>query len=143
MFVLSLIMIITTNNKGQLAVSKAEMRAFELGFLPSRPLYDARYDLIIDNNNKLIRAQIKYADGKSSNSTGSVVAKLEYEDRTKKLYTYQNSEVDALIVYLPKLDKLCYFPLEVFVNKRKLNIRITKSKNSQKRGIIAAKDYYW
>ena len=134
---------ITTNTKGQLAVSKAELRAFELGFLPSRPLFDARYDLIIDNGSQLSRIQVKYADGKPSNTHGSVVVKLEYTDRKKNNYTYQESEVDALIVYIPKIDKLCFFPKRVFVGKRKLSIRIEKSKNNQIKGVIAAEAYYW
>ena len=134
---------ITTNTKGQLAVSKSELRAFELGFLPSRPLFDARYDLIIDDGKKLSRLQIKYADGKPTNTNGAVVVKLEYIDRKNQTYTYQSNEVDALVVYIPKIDKLCFFPKKVFVGKRKLNIRIALTKNGQKKGIIAAKDYYW
>jgi hypothetical protein len=134
---------LTTNTKGQLAVSKAEIRAFELGFLPSRPLYDARYDLIIDNGQKLLRAQVKYADGKPTNSDGSIIVKLEYEDRKKKVYTYNNSEVDVLIVYLPSIDKLCLFPKKVFTGKRKMSIRINKAKNNQKQRVIAANAYYW
>lgn len=134
---------LTTNTKGQLAVSKAEIRAFELGYLPSRPLYDARYDLIIDNGKKLIRVQVKYANGKSKNSSGSVIVKLEYEDRKKRLYTYKETEVDVLVVYIPGIDKLCLFPREIFTSKRKLSIRLEKSKNNQKKGVIAAEDYYW
>lgn len=133
----------TTNIKGQLAVSKAELRAIELGYLPSRPLFDGRYDLIIDTQKELQRIQIKYANGKSSNSSGSVVVKLEYEDRKKRLYTYQENEVDALIVYIPQVDKLCYFPKDIFIGKRKMNIRISPSKNNQIKGTIAAEDYYW
>ncbi|MEK7111780.1 MAG: group I intron-associated PD-(D/E)XK endonuclease, partial [Patescibacteria group bacterium] len=71
----------TTNVKGQLAVSKAELRAFELGYLPCRPLYDSRYDLIIDMHGKLVRAQVKYANGKPSRTAGAVVVKLDYENR--------------------------------------------------------------
>jgi PD-(D/E)XK endonuclease len=134
---------ITSNIKGQLAVSKTELRALELGFLPSRPLFDTRYDLIIDNHKSLIRVQIKYADGKSANSTGVVVTKLEYIDRQKKTHTYMDDEVDVLIVYIPKIDKLCYIPKKLFIGKRKLSIRISNSKNNQKKGIIAAEDYYW
>lgn len=134
---------ITSNIKGQLAVSKTELRALELGFLPSRPLFDTRYDLIVDNHKSLIRVQIKYADGKSSSSTGVAVVKLEYIDRQKKAFTYKDNEVDALIVYIPKIDKLCYIPKELFIGKRKLSIRTSKSKNNQKKGIIAAEDYYW
>ncbi len=134
---------ITTNIKGQLAVSKAELRAFELGFIPSRPLYDSRYDLIIDKDNKLSRIQIKYGDGKSSNSQGAIVVKLDYENRKKENFTYQESEVDALVVYIPKIDKLCYFPLEIFEGKRKLTIRLENPKIKQLKKIIFAKDYIW
>lgn len=134
---------ITTNVKGQLAVSKAELRALELGFLPSRPLFDGRYDLVIDNKSELLRIQIKYANGRPNNSSGSVVVKLEYEDRKKISHTYQENEVDALIVYIPEVDKLCYFPKEIFIGKRKMNIRISPSKNNQTKGVIAAEDYYW
>ena len=134
---------ITTNTKGQLAVSKTELRAFELGYLPSRPLFDARYDLIIDDGKHLSRLQVKYGDGKSTNANGSIVVKLEYTDRRKHTYTYQDSEVDGLVVYIPRIDKLCFLPKKIFIGKKKLSIRILKSKNNQKKGIIAAEDYYW
>jgi hypothetical protein len=134
---------ITTNTKGQLAVSKTELRAFELGYLPSRPLFDARYDLIIDDGKQLFRLQVKYADGRPTNTDGAVVVKLEYTDRKRNIYTYQNNEVDALVVYIPKIDKLCFFPKAIFVGKKKLSIRVARSKNNQKKRIIAAKDYYW
>lgn len=126
-----------------MAVSKAELRAVELGYIPSRPLYDTRYDLIIDNGKQLIRTQVKYGGGKSSNSTGNAVVKLDYETRTDKVYTYKTTEVDALIVYLPQIDKLCFLPEYIFVGKRKINVRIEKCKNNQKKGVIAAEDYYW
>lgn len=137
------LMKMTSNVKGQLAVSKAEIRAFELGYIPSRPLYDNKYDLLIDKNSKIERIQVKYADGKSTNSTGAVVVKLEYLDRKNIVHTYQEDQIDALVVYAPKIDRLCFFPKNVFVNKRKLNIRIASSKNNQQKGIIFAKDYYW
>ncbi len=136
-------MLLTTSVKGQLAVRKAELRAFELGYLPSRPLYDARYDLIIDKNQTLTRVQVKYGNGKSSNSQGAVVVKLDYEDRRKNNFTYSSSEVDALIVYIPKVNKLCYFPLSIFEGKRKLTVRITEPKINMIKGVIFAKDYYW
>ncbi len=134
---------ITSNVKGQLAVSKAEIRAFELGYIPSRPLYDARYDLIIDNFKTLQRIQVKYANGAPKNSAGVVVVKLEYEDRQKKAHTYQKDEVDALVVYIPRIEKLCYFPPEVFLGKRKLSIRFQKAKTNHVKRIIHAKDYFW
>lgn len=136
-------MLITTNAKGQLAVSKAELRALELGYIPSRPLYDSRYDLIIDDRKTLRRLQVKYADGKPSASKGAVIVKLSYESRKKTIYTYQNSEVDGLIVYISKVDKLCLLPPEIFVGKRNLCIRLEKPKNGQKKGLILAEEYFW
>jgi len=134
---------LTTNVKGQIALTKAELRALELGYVPSRPIFDARYDLILDNQGKLTRIQVKYANGNPSYSEGAVIAKLEYENRTKTVFTYKKHEVDGLIVYIPKIERLCYFPNKLFVGKKKLQIRLNKPKNNQKKGIILAKDYFW
>lgn len=133
----------TTNVKGQIAATKVELRALELGFTPSKPIFDARYDLVLDDGKQLKRVQIKYADGKTSNSQGCVAVKLAYQSRKRRVYTYQTSEVDGLIVYLPKLDKLCFFSPDIFVGKTRIYIRYLKSKNNQKKGIISAEDYFW
>lgn len=133
----------TSNTKGQLAVSKAELRAFELGYIPSRPLCDTRYDLIIDDSKSLRRIQVKYANIQMKKNPGVVHAKLEYEDRHKKSRTYQKDEVDGLIVYIPKIDKLCYFPNEIFLGKKKLSIRLEKTRNNYAKGVRYAKDYFW
>jgi hypothetical protein len=134
---------ITTNIKGQLALSKTELRALELGFLPSRPLFDARYDLIIDTHDRLLRLQVKYANGKITHSDGSVRVKLEYISRTKNVYTYHQGEIDGLIVYIPRIDKLCFFPPEVYIGKTHLCIRIMPSKNNQTKGVLLAENYLW
>ena len=136
---------ITTNVKGQLAASKVELRALELGYIPSRPIFDARYDLILDDpkTHQLIRVQIKYADAKLSKSEGSVSVKLAYENRKRTRYTYQDGEVDGLIVYIPKVDKLCFIPPRMFVGKERISLRYTKTKNHQQKGVVFARDYYW
>jgi len=124
-------------------MTKAELRALELGFVPSRPLFDTRYDMILDNGKQLYRVQVKYANGVPSQSSGSIVVNLSYETRKHEVFTYKKSEVDGLIVYLPKTDKLCYIPLELFIGKKNLCLRLEKPKNNQKNGIIFAEDYYW
>lgn len=124
-------------------MAKTELRAIELGYVPSRPIFDTRYDLILDNFKRLLRVQIKYADGKTSHSTGAVSVKLAYEDRRKRIFTYQKTEIDGLIVYIPKIDKLCFFPPKIVVGKKRLYIRLEDSKNKQNKGIIFARDYMW
>lgn len=73
----------TSNTKGQIAVNKTELRAIELGYIPSKPIYNVRYDLVLDDGKKLTRIQIKYADGVPSHSTGAIVVKLGHENRKK------------------------------------------------------------
>jgi hypothetical protein len=134
----------TSNWKGQLATTKVQLRALELGYIPSIPNMDCRYDIIIDDGKKIWRVQVKYANGTPSHSSGSVIAKLAYETRQRRMtYTYKESEVDALVVYIPKIDKLCWFPCEVFVGKQVLCVRLEPSLNGQKSRIIQASDYFW
>lgn len=135
----------TSNWKGQIAVSKAQVRAMELGYFPSVPIMDCRYDLVLeDRNGKLWRVQVKYANGKPSTSAGAVIVKLAYETRHRRqVFTYKNSEVDALIVYIPKVDRLCWFPTEAFIDKKALCVRLEPSLNGQKSKIFYASDYFW
>lgn len=135
----------TSNCKGQLAVSKAQVRAIVLGYFPSIPVMDCRYDLVLeDKDRKLWRVQVKYANSSRHNRSGSVIAKLAYETRGRRqIYTYNEKEVDALVVYIPKIDKLCWFPCDAFVGKKELSIRIEPPLNGQKLNIFNASDYFW
>lgn len=136
---------ITSNRKGQLAVSKAQARAIELGYFPSIPVMDCRYDLVLeDTHQKLWRVQVKYANGKPTHSVGSVTVNLAYETRQRKqVFTYSESEVDALVVYIPALDRFCWFPSAIFVGKKELSIRLKPPLNGQKTRIFYANEYFW
>ncbi len=135
----------TSNWKGQLATTKALLRALELGYFPSIPVMDCRYDLVLeDKSRKMWRVQVKYANGVPANSTGAVVVKLAYETRQRRhVYTYHEDEVDALVVYIPKIDKLCWFPCHAFVGKKVLCVRLEPPLNGQKTKIFLASDYLW
>lgn len=135
---------LTSNKKGDIGVYKAVTRAIEKGFIVSIPAQHCRYDVILDDGQKLWRVQVKYANGRPSNSSGAVIAKLDYETRKRRhVYTYDSKEVDALTVYVPKIDKLCWFPPAVFEHKHTLCIRLERALNGQQDGIIYAKDYFW
>ena len=134
----------TSNQKGKLAELKALASAIEKGYAPSIPAIDCRYDMILEDESRLWRVQVMYADGTPTASSGSVIAKLAYETRQRrKIYTYSADEVDALIVYIPRIDKLCWFPIEVFADKKALCIRIEPPLNAQRTKINMASDYYW
>ena len=127
----------TTNSKGLLAQLKVELRATELGATVSRPVGEfSRYDLIVDWMGKLYRAQVKYADGVVSQCSGSVAVSLR-----KKEKCYTSSEVDVLLVYIPQLDKVCWFGSEVFHDKQNLYVRISDSKNGQIKGCLPGQSH--
>ena len=124
--------------KAQIAELKVELTAAEVGAIVSKPTTSARYDYVIDWNGTRYRAQVKYGGGTSSHSNGCVVAELRKEGKT-----YTGDEIDVLLVYIPSLDRVCWFDSEIFRNKRTLYIRIEPSRNAQVQGCLMAKDYFW
>lgn len=133
-----------TNFKGALAMSKVRTKCLELGYVLSIPEIDVRYDGIVDDKNKLHKIQVKYADGiVSTTSTGSVKVKLLTQYRNRTIHHYEIGEVDALVVYLPKADKLYWIPPEIFCGKKDLTLRLELPKNNQTKKVILASDYEW
>src|SRR5215813_6838690 len=129
--------------KAEIAMMKVGMRALQLGAAVSKPIFEgSRYDYIIERHGKLYRAQVKYADGKLG-STGAVYVNLRKQIKKNKNCPYNGSEDDVLVVYVPKIDKVCWFGPEVFCGKQGLAIRISPAKNGQIKGCLAADDYLW
>lgn len=131
--------------KGAIAFSKAEIRALSKGYIVSKPSTDCcRYDMIIDDGVNLIKVQVKYAGGKASGSAGNTVANLRKEYKNgKKKDGYTKEEVDAIVVYIPQIDEVCYFPIEMVEGKTTLTIRYEKAKNNRVKNVINAKDFIW
>ena len=129
--------------KADLARLKVETRALELGFICSRPVIEGtRYDCVIDTSGRLYRAQVKYADGKSTNCSGVVQVNLRKDVVGSGVRGYFDSETDALLVYLPKIDKVCWFGPDVFSGRQSISIRLTPAKNGQLKRCILASDYF-
>ncbi|HEY9430304.1 MAG TPA: group I intron-associated PD-(D/E)XK endonuclease [Blastocatellia bacterium] len=130
--------------KAEIAMMKVGMRALQVGAFVSKPIFEgARYDYIVERGGKLYRAQVKYADGKHKKTVGAVQVNLRKQIKKNKNHPYSESEVDVLLIYIPKIDKICWFGPEVFSGKQNLSIRIAASKNGQSKGCFAAEDYLW
>jgi len=130
--------------KAEIAMMKVWMRALQLGAFVSKPIFEgARYDYIIERDGKLYRAQVKYADGKHKKTVGAVQVNLRKQIKKNKNHPYSDSEIDVLVIYIPKIDKICWFGPEVFCGKQNLSIRIAPTKNGQVKGCLAAEDYLW
>lgn len=135
----------TTSQRGHLAELKVVFRAIEKGFIVSRPVIDARYDFVLDDGKRLLRAQVKYAEAGSSHASGSVVVQLRhfrgYPEKKKRVY--EAGEVDLLIVYVPRTEQILAFPPVHFVGKSTLAVRIEAPRNGQKTGLRMASDFNW
>lgn len=136
----------TTQQKGQYAQLKVELRAAELGYIVSKPTVDARYDLVLDDGNQLHKVQIKYSNSKSPHGDDGVVVVelLRWAgDKRSEKRCYHSNEIDVVIAYLPIVDKLCWIPSDVFDGRPNLYLRLVPPKNNQTKGILMAEDFYW
>lgn len=131
--------------KGITAQLKAELRANELGYVVSKPTTDScRYDMIIDDGKSLKRVQVKYCAHSEEESVGSVSLNLrKYYLNGKQRTSYTKDEIDAVVVYVAPIDKLCYLPIEVVDGKQSITLRYEKPKNNQKAKVLECADYYW
>lgn len=109
-----------TYRKGQVAMLKVQLRANELGATVSLPTVEGRYDLIVDLQGRLYRAQVKYAGAVTKNGArGSVHLSLRKDTRgNKRTKLYRKEEVDVLLVYLPKIDEVLWIDPEFFLIER-------------------------
>jgi hypothetical protein len=137
---------LATNLCGGIAIAKVEVRALEKGVITSRPAIECRYDLIIDEGGRLARAQVKYANGKSANMVqGAVTVHLEKwrVDGRGPIPYYSTEEIDLLMVYVPRIDRVLCFGPDVFEGRSQLQIRIEPARNNQQRGCLMANQYIW
>ena len=130
--------------KSQIALLKVEQRALDLGYVVSIPTIEGeRYDCIIDIKGKLLRVQVKYAGVIPKGLKGAVHIRLDKPKGRGVNRPYTQDEIDILLVYIPYIDKLCWFNFEVFDGRNSLLIRYEKSLNGQKKGCLMANNYIW
>jgi hypothetical protein len=137
---------LATNRLGAIAVAKVKLRAIEKEWWTFSPDVECRVDLVLDDGLKLYRAQIKYAGGASPKQCrGVVVVGLRKwrNDGRKCIPYYTAAEIDVLLVYVRKLDRILWFGPEVFDGRRFLHIRLEPARNNQVKGCLMAADYLW
>lgn len=128
--------------KGEIAVLEVQRRALDKGWIASKPLREGtRYDLILDDGGKLYRVQVKYADGLKDGVVRIVLTKQSAG--CKRIRLYCENEIDAILAYLPKIDKVVWFGPDVFSNKGCIFARFEPAKNGQTKGLLLANDYIW
>jgi hypothetical protein len=130
-----------TAQKGELAVLRVMQRAFEKGWITSWPLRDCRYDLVLDDGDRLYRVQIKYAGRRAAKCEGAV--SMDFTKGGRRNRTYLNHEIDAVIAYVAPADTLVWLGPEHFHGRRVLHLRYAPTRSGQKSGCLLIDDLIW
>lgn len=136
--------VMDTTAKGYLAILKVEERAQEKGIIVSRPVVDAAYDLVLDDGRKLHRVQVKYADGKPAHGDGAIVVSLGRRiGKGFRHALYSRKEIEAVLVFVPKIQQVLWISPIIFEKKRTLYLRFEGAKNGQIKGLNLASAMVW
>ena len=138
----------TTNEKGDVATLRVELRAREKGIIVSRPTTPAaRYDLVLDDAGRLLRVQVKWADCASEDGGVLRVNLGSWERRSGRKMTqkrtYAAGEIDGLVVFVARTGKCYWFDPLLVIGKTELNIRLSCARNGQTKGCLMASSYEW
>lgn len=136
-----------TKELGNLGEIIATKRCMEKGFIVSFPYGDrARYDLLIDNGNNILKIQIKSCNPKNNilkcnlYSTQYDILKINKNNRSKKIL-YNKEQIDGFIVVNLESQKCYYVDIENINKSGTMHLRLISAKNNQNKNINLASDY--
>lgn len=128
-----------TKRKGDIGEAMVMADVLRRGYKVAIPVgEDWSYDLIVLRDNKLDRIQCKYTE--SDGSVITVMCQSRNNWNTKK---YTSEMIDWLAVY-DKITDTCYYISSKLLKKNgqsMLKLRLTPTKNNQRKGILWAKDF--
>lgn len=134
-----------TWQKGELARIEVIKRAIEKGCVPSTPVFEqCRYDLIIEENGKLERVQVKYSEQKTKSSSGSYFVDFRRNNNGSTLKRrYSALEIDAIMVYIKPMGVICKLGPKDFDGKSSVTLRAEPPRNNQRSLIRKISDFAW
>jgi len=125
---------------GELTELKCQMFCIEHGYVVSKPIIDnARYDMLLDINNKIYRIQIKTARWMSEEHEGIIFnGKSQHRiAEQNKIMKYTPEEIDFFMTVFE--DKFYLIPCKK--SKSEIRLRFKPTKNNQDSKCMFAKDY--
>ena len=130
-----------THDKGELAEIIAIKAAIENGYKVSKPLgQNTRYDLVLDKDGKLYRAQVKHCPAKNGAfriKTNSVSTK---NGKTIASF-YDSSQIDLFLAINFEKAVCIVLPVDLAENCYSLSIRYETTKNNQTEGTYHINDF--
>lgn len=134
----------TTIQKGDIALQRVILRAFELGYTVSKPCNEgSRYDLVVDDGLRLHRVQVKYCDYQPREGVFHLVLHKHSGGYRRRLYTYTDAEIDAVVAYLPAVGQCVWLPPALWRGRHQVSLRTHPARNGQTSGVNLADAYLW
>lgn len=131
------------NSKAIGVITEEEIKLWFLkqGLTVSVPIGDnARYDFIVDFNNKLVRFQSKTSNlTRTENCLNFACASIKYNSQGSNRTKYSQDEIDYFITLHPKTRQIYIVPVEECGNE--CNLRFVPPKSNNYNGVKMAKDY--
>ena len=131
----------TPDQKGSVAELAIIHHAARLGIGVLKPLTDGhRYDLAFDLGAQLVRVQCKAA----AHFGDVIVVSFQSCRRSATGFvrrSYSAEEVDLIAAHCIELDRCYLFTPKLFDGKPEIRLRLTPTKNNQRRRINWAKDF--
>jgi hypothetical protein len=131
----------STAQKGELALLQVLQRAVEKGWVASRPTRDCRYDLVLDDGERLLRVQVKYAGRQPWDCQG--VVSLDFTKGGQRNRTYLEKEIDAVVAYVAPANVLVWLGPEHFHGRRAIHLRYAATLSGQKAGCLMIDHLVW
>lgn len=128
---------------GDIGESLAIAKFTKEGLTVSKPLSNnARYDLIVEFNNKLYKVQVKTTNSIKEGKMTFATKTTNYTKGNWASNAYSKDEVDIFFLYCVE-NEWCglYYSIESATIPVELNIRTVPPKNGQKVGIRFAEEY--
>lgn len=141
-----------TQLKGFIAETKFIQECAQRKIPVSQPLWDVRYDFILEKDSSLLKVQVKYIGRRKNNIKAyadskdkGVISVNSYSTNTRgKKQPYTKDEIDVIVAWSEEIERFLWIPIEGMEGKRVKSFRINKPLIKQKKGKINwAKDYYW
>ena len=135
---------LSTNRKGAIAETKIAAAATELGIPVLRPIVEhARFDLGFEIGDRILRIQCKWAALDAD--AGVIRVNLQTCRHTPSVgyvySTYAASEIDAVAVYCPELDRCYLLPIALVAGRRAIHLRTSPPRNGQRACINLEADF--
>jgi PD-(D/E)XK endonuclease len=132
---------LTTDQRGAIAEAAIIHAAIKLGVGVYRPLVNGgRYDLLFEAGRDLLRVQCKAATCYGD----VVVVRCRSSRRTRdgqiqRPYTLE--EIDVIAAHCPELERSFYIPFAEATRRSSIQLRLTPTRNNQKKGVLWADEY--